>query len=108
LIIGEFFFNFGYVGILLMVPIVGMLLRWLDGRLSDSADASIDGPLAGLRYAVAVIAGSGLIDLMWMGAFSYTARTGVRLLVIAVLALFIAMAGLSRRSVGEVEPVGVS
>lgn len=86
---GEWLFNFGYLGIPAMVLVMGWTIGWVDryaaGRMKQ--------PLTNRRALVALTAAitllAGIPDLQWAGTFTYWARTGSRLAVLAAL-LFIA------------------
>ncbi|WP_344136161.1 hypothetical protein [Luedemannella flava] len=95
---GEWLFNFGLPGLLLMVPVTGVLVRWLDDLLARATARPLGTLQANLLYAAVLIAGTGVIDLVWVGTFSYAARAGARL---AVLAAVLAVARLLRARSGE-------
>lgn len=99
LFFGEWLFNFGVAGLFLMVPMAGLLLRGLDRMLAWATRMPIVGRRDAVRYAGVVVAAAGVIDVVWIGTFSYMARTGSRLLVLLlVLAVLIACTGgLKRR-----------
>lgn len=106
LIAGEFFFNFGYLGIVLMIPAVGLLVVWFDRMLYRAASQPIDNIYGGLKYASLLVSCCGLIDLVWVGLFSYTARAWVRLLIIVLVAGLIAIIGVRNR-VGSASAVSI-
>jgi hypothetical protein len=87
---GEWLFNFGLPGLLLMVPAAGLAIRGLDHVLARSMSLPIDSRRAVVRYSAAVVAAAGLIDLMWVGSFTYVARTGSRLLILAAVFVILA------------------
>ncbi|WP_139131541.1 hypothetical protein [Micromonospora halophytica] len=89
LFFGEWLFNFGPVGLLLMIPVTGLAVRGLDGLMNRMASRSTPAGLIG--YVAVVLGVAGLIDLLWVGTFTYVARTGSRLLVVLVLLVIVVL-----------------
>jgi hypothetical protein len=89
LFFGEWLFNFGLPGLLIMVPIAGIAMRGLDQLLARAMCLPLDSRGAIMRYTTALVATSGVMDLMWVGTFGYTSRIVFRLLILAaVFAVF--------------------
>ncbi|MDW5330624.1 hypothetical protein [Plantactinospora sp. KLBMP9567] len=81
---GEWLYNFGLIGLVLMVPIVGFAVRAADLFLARASARPLMGRHALLAYAAAVIVAAGLPDLAW-GTFTFTVRAGMRLAVLVVV-----------------------
>lgn len=84
---GEWFFNFGIPGIILMIVVLGLAIRWLDGVLHRVLTRPLDTRNDFLALAAALVAVAGMSDLMWVGTFTFNERAGTRLLVIFAIAL---------------------
>jgi hypothetical protein len=84
---GEWWWNFSWWGMVLMVPVTGVALRWLDRRLAYAYGA----PLTNRRNLLALVmtstATAGLLDLFWVGTFTYSARTITSVGIIAIMML---------------------
>jgi hypothetical protein len=91
LFFGEWLFDFGLPGLLLMVPVAGIAMRGLDRLLARAMCLPLDSRGAMVRYTMAVVAAVGVIDIVWVGTFGYTSRTVFRLLILAVV--FVVLAG---------------
>ncbi|MFU8851389.1 hypothetical protein ACNAW0_10455 [Micromonospora sp. SL1-18] len=94
---GEWVFNFGLLGLVAMVPVVGYALRGLDRLLVSCCSQGISDRRQVLWQVAVVVATTGMVDLMWVGSFTYVARVGSRLLVILALILVFGQLG-SRRT----------
>ncbi|MET4050819.1 hypothetical protein ABID81_000152 [Frigoribacterium sp. PvP054] len=86
---GEWIFAFGFPGLVLMVGILGLLVRWLDNIAQRAGTIPGMSRLDLLKIAALLILAASLTDLIWGGAFTYVSRTGPRLicLLVAFLAL---------------------
>lgn len=84
---GEWFYNFGILGIVLMVVVLGLAIRWLDGVLHRVLERSLDTRNDFLSFAAALVAMASMSDLIWVGTFTFNERAGTRLLVIFAVAL---------------------
>ena len=89
LLAGEFLFNFGFAGLLLMVLTVGFLIRVLDRLIAQEGARSEPN---WIRSSALTMAAVGTIDLAWGGAFTFTSRFGPRLLIFTCVALLGAIA----------------
>jgi hypothetical protein len=78
---GEWVYNFGLLGLLLMIPVVGYAVRRLDKGLAEVRQP--------LYLAGATLLACGVPDFVWNGLHSYGARTLLRLPVIVVLAVLV-------------------
>ncbi|WP_130400145.1 hypothetical protein [Micromonospora violae] len=86
---GEWLYNFGVLGLGLMVPVVGLAVRFIDRLLAWATSSPLTTPYAVGAYAGAIIIAVGLFDLLWVGSFTYVVRGGGRLLVLAAVILVI-------------------
>jgi hypothetical protein len=91
LFFGEWLFNFGLPGLLLIVPVAGLVVRGIDRLLARVMSSSLNTRGSAVRYTAGIVAAVGLIDLNWVGTFSYAARTGSRMLVLAALVVLLAL-----------------
>ncbi|MGI8761846.1 MAG: hypothetical protein ACR2LF_11255 [Jatrophihabitantaceae bacterium] len=79
---GEWYYNFGWFGLILMIPVLGWAVRWLDNRL----ERRIGKPLISQRdvysfVGLAILVGS-ISDLAWGGTATWTDRNIQRLLLL--------------------------
>lgn len=85
---GEWYVNFGWLGFLVVPPFVayglGLLDRWQLRTLTGGI-RSRSGFIGVLMLLLLV---SGIPDYVWVGTFTFAARSGVRVLVILPLYLF--------------------
>ncbi|MEV6367362.1 hypothetical protein AB0L86_10755 [Micromonospora musae] len=86
---GEWLYNFGLLGLALMIPVTGLAVRFIDRLLVWASSSPLTTPYALGVYAGAVIAAVGLFDLVWVGSFTYVVRGGGRLLALAAVILLI-------------------
>ncbi len=84
---GEWFYNFGIPGIVVMAVVLGLAIRWLDGVLHSVLERPLDTRNDFLALAAALVVVAGMSDLMWVGTFTFNERTGTRLFVILAIAL---------------------
>lgn len=87
---GEWLINFGLVGLVLMVPVTGLALRWIDRAVDRVASRPLTTPRRLLGYTAAILVVVGMVDLMWVGTSTYVSRTGCRLLVLLLLFVLVA------------------
>ncbi|MFJ2082464.1 hypothetical protein ACI2KV_08395 [Micromonospora chokoriensis] len=92
---GEWLFNFGVVGMAVMIPVTGLAVSAIDRFLARASARPLTTPTALGRYVGGVLLAVGLFDLVWVGGFTYMTRTGPRLVVLVMLV--IATAWLARR-----------
>lgn len=84
---GEWYYNFGWIGLLSLPVVVGLLVAWLDRGLANALGGTFT-----IRRDVVVltawIAGAaGLSNLVWASTFTYVNRTGFILIVLALIRL---------------------
>jgi O-antigen/teichoic acid export membrane protein len=82
----EAYFNFSWLGILLVIPLIGLVVLWLDERLVRRVEVGIGRATSLLGFlALSVVIGS-LTDLAWGGTATWAVRDIQRLLVLAPFA----------------------
>lgn len=91
---GEWYYNFGWIGLILMVPAVGLSVGYLDRAVARRLTER-PGTFAGALVAPLVV--SGMADLLWGGPFAFSARTVTRLMVVATAVLVVNVVASSRR-----------
>lgn len=73
---GEFVYSWSLLGLPVLFGITGYFVcrldRWLDG-LNSVQPGSI---LVLIKQSIAVVAAAGLVDLVWVGTFTYAQRAG--------------------------------
>ncbi|MEU1758257.1 hypothetical protein ACFYO8_08210 [Micromonospora sp. NPDC005257] len=85
LFFGEWLYNFGLAGLVLMIPITGLALRAAD-RVVRAASKPLIGTRRGvLAYVAAIVLLVGALDLIWVGTATFASRAGCRLLILAAL-----------------------
>lgn len=101
LMYGEAVYNFGVAGLVLLVPVLGVIVTLIDRLLDYTARLGTAEPQAGLTRLVAVLLAAGLLDLVWVGTFGFATRTGMRLIVAGCFAVLLLVFGLLRRDPSE-------
>ena len=91
----EWIYNFGWIGLPLMIGCVGLAIGWLDKRLSMSFWRSVQRS-DWFRLAIAAVVTSGMMDFFWSGSFNFASRAGFRCVALAA-AYFGARAARARR-----------
>jgi O-antigen/teichoic acid export membrane protein len=98
LIQGEWYFNFGWPGLLLMSLVVGFVIRWLDVRLIAASKSDSPERQRILGYVTwAVIIGSGT-DLAWGGTATWVNRDLQRLFLLVPIIAWSLLTAAQRRS----------
>lgn len=77
--LGEWFVNFGTLGLLLMVPATGLLLRRVSSFEGMVADSWHPDPVA---LAVVSMVAAGTLNYTWMGTFAWMSREGFSLILL--------------------------
>jgi hypothetical protein len=88
---GEAYYNFGWFGLVLIVPALVILLRLVDQQMVKRMSASTVG-LAALLWIVfwAMLAG-GISDFTWSGQHTFLTRASTRLPLLGLLVVFAAL-----------------
>jgi len=84
---GEWFFNFGWLGLAGMTLVIGLSIRIIDGALMRRSSGGIASKGDFLALSALVLLGGGMTDLFWGGAHTFMGRTGTRLII--VLAVYL-------------------
>jgi hypothetical protein len=82
---GEWLYNFGVIGLVVMIPVVGLSAGALNKWLVLASDRPLNSRAHLIGLVAAVVAASGLPDLLWGGTDTYVARAGERLVVLLVV-----------------------
>lgn len=98
LFIGEWYYNFSYLGVALMIPVLALLLRRLDALFAKLVASSISRSSHLVKAVLAAILASGMMDLFWTGTFTFVARSGTRLLVALLVFLVLRSLEVSARA----------
>lgn len=84
---GEWLYNFGWWGVVAMVPAIGLLVLWADRWLFGSVHKPLATKRALLGLSAALIVAGSMGDYLWGGAHTFTGRAGTRLLVVLALTM---------------------
>ena len=68
---GEWFYNFGYFGLVLMVLVLGVLIRLLDDGLLSLSTGAVNSRRRLLMVLFLVVAIASVPTLMWAGTFTF-------------------------------------
>lgn len=82
---GEWVYNFGLLGLLLMIPVTALVLHALDDWLTRARSSGLRTRRSILSLTAATVAAAGVLDLFWGGTFTYMNRGGLRLTFLALL-----------------------
>lgn len=83
----EWFFNFGFLGILIGIVLMGWFLRKLDTAYFRIADHRVWSKHEFIVFLLILLVASGLLDLFWGGFSTFAARSGFRLILLSVFLL---------------------
>lgn len=85
---GEAVYNFGYVGLVLMVPVIVWLLNLLDHKMVGSMSKPQSGAMTLLAVVFWAMLAGGIADMVWSGQHTFLTRATFRLpLLIGITAL---------------------
>lgn len=85
LVPAEFLWGFGLVGILVGIPLTGLLLRYIDLGLQQSR-ARAASPGRGAPALVGwVVLSTSLFSLFWAGSFTFATRAAVQLFALMIM-----------------------
>lgn len=82
---GEWYVNFGWLGLVLMIPVVGGALWWLDRLQMRLFTTELATVRQALRVLILVLLVAGVADYVWVGLFTYVAREVFRAVCVAVV-----------------------
>lgn len=98
---GEAYFNFGVVGLVLMIPVLVYLLNFLDRAMVKRMSSPASGTLALLGIVFWAMLAGGISDLTWSGQHTLLTRATTRLpllIALAVIAWMHAKLGAKKKS----------
>lgn len=81
---GEWFYNFGWLGLVIMVGVVGLAVRSLDKLLLRVCIVQSRRDLLVMTAVLILVA--AIPTFVWVGSFTYVSRTGQQLAVLVILA----------------------
>lgn len=81
---GEWFYSFGWPGLVIMIPVVGFAVARLDHLLFYSLNHDIDSIRRFLFLVIVLLLVAGMPTLMWVGAFVFVARAGQELFFLSL------------------------
>jgi hypothetical protein len=84
---GEWYFDFGWAGVIVMVLFLGVFIWAVDRLLARATATPLDTRRQLVPLVVAVLLVVDMPNLMWVGTFGYVARTAQRLAILGFLAL---------------------
>jgi len=84
---GEWFFNFGYLGLILMIPVVGITMPWADRLMNVLLRTPASELTRLLTVSIMIVVCAGVSDILWSGTHTYGIRTLTRLPMLLLLLL---------------------
>lgn len=103
--LGEWFYNFAWLGLAMMVALHGPIIRRLDRYLAESTQPEPRSMPDVVRALVPIVLTAGLADYVWIGTFTYMSRAGTRAFILIILGLLVLQRRSSGASPNLVEPV---
>lgn len=83
--IGEWFFNFGWLGVVVMVPIMAAILHLLDRGLARAIGCPVESKRRLLWVFAITVLVAEVPVLAWSGSFTYTTRAGSKFALLVLL-----------------------
>ncbi len=74
LVPGELYWSFGAIGVVTGAVILGLCLRWIDGKWHDTTSDFHANPQPAIAIALWAVCLSGLMSLYWGGIFTFLGR----------------------------------
>lgn len=84
---GEAYYNFGVIGLALIIPVLIVLLRLLDGATVRAMSAESPGLYALLWIVFWTMLAGGISDLTWSGQHTFLTRASTRLPLLGLLTM---------------------
>jgi len=94
----EWYYNFSWVGIFLMIPVIGFGIRILDRWMLRRGSGRWDQPSDVLIFVVLAILVGSIADLAWGGTATWVVRNSQRLLALLPFVFWCYLAAKSRRA----------
>lgn len=85
LVQGEFVYNFGLWGLLLAAIVVGFAIFWLDAWLVTLHNLHVTSTSILIAQSVGTVLTAGVVDLVWVGTFTFVSRAGFTCAVLGLL-----------------------
>lgn len=82
---GEFVYNFGLWGLVLGTLVVGFAVWWLDVWVTALHELEVRSTSTLIVQALGITLTAGMVDLVWVGTFTYVARAGFTCAVLGIL-----------------------
>lgn len=82
---GEWVWAFGFLGLGLMIPVIGLVVRVLDNSMVRALAPAQFTSTSLLMATLMIVLAASIVDLFWGGAFTYVARIGPRVLIVGLL-----------------------
>lgn len=95
---GEWLWGFGFVGLLIMVPVIGWAIRALDNAMIRTEISSVLTRRNLLFVVMLIIFGASIVDLYWGGTFTFASRIFPRLMILGAVLLLGGWGGRGRGS----------
>lgn len=98
---GEFVYNFGPWGLVLGSVVVGLAVLWLDVWITALHGLQVRSTSTLIVQALGITLTAGIVDLVWVGTFTYVARAGFTCAVLGILWLIAKTLRLDDRGVAR-------
>ena len=72
----EWYYNFGWLGLLPMVVIIGLLIRTIDRWRESASSGAIVNRRQHFHAMLSLLLGAYIVNLMWDGSFTFCSRVG--------------------------------
>lgn len=92
---GELIYNFGFWGLIFGAVALGFWIFWLDKWVTSLHQRTHTSISTLFAQAVTVTLTAGIVDLVWVGTFTYVARAGFACALLGVLWITFKLLGLT-------------